>query len=325
MSSPLKIYFDLSHQEKWHQVEWKKLFSTENVSAQSEVVPVECKKQADCILRTVGRWNFNMGPEIAKAPKEDRPVVVWDSGDFPAGLEPGFYCSLPRPLHEPRRHRSFCYPIVYNECVEPFDQRYAENLFCFAGGITSGLRGRLVSWMKGTEISDPVGLRVQNGPWQQMFDRSGLAVKKEYADMIQRSRFVLCPRGNGVGSIRLFEVLKAGRVPVILSDDYVLPEGINWSSCAIRIREKDFTQIPAVLATYADQWAAMALRAAEVSVRYFEGPGLLENLGRNLKTILQNDPGQTVRHRLAVEAYALRLKGRRLVGRYYGKLRKIRG
>lgn len=320
MGSPLKIYFDLGQQEKWHQVEWRKIFSTEIVAGQSEVVPVENKKQSDCVLRTAGQWTFSTGAQAAIEPKEERPVVVWDSGDFPTGMDPGLYCSLPRPLHEPQRHRSFCYPIVYNECVEPFDPKYAENLFCFAGGITSGLRERLVNWIKETKFSYLVGLRVQTGPWQQMFDRSGLAVKKEYAEMIRRSRFVLCPRGNGVGSIRLFEVLKAGRVPVILSDDYVFPAGIDWNSCTIRIKERNFRNIPLILREHLEQWPGMSNSAAEISKKYFEGSGLLENLGKNIKEIITNKTEQTFTHKVRVKSYLLNIKTRQVLGKNVKKI-----
>lgn len=323
MSRPLKIFFDLKHQERWHQEEWKKIFSEEIIANQTEVLPVAEKNQADCILQTRSRQNLITAWKITSASAETIPVVVWDSDDHPSGIDPGLYCSLPRPLHEPSRHGSFCYPIVYNECVEPFDQKNAEYLFCFAGGVTSGLRGRLVSWIKETKFDEAVGLKVQNGPWQQMFDRSGLAVKKEYADIIKRSRFVLCPRGNGVGSIRFFEVLKAGRVPVVLSDDYVLPDGIDWESCTIRIKEKNFQQIPKILASYIDRWPAMALQAEKISKEKFEGSALLANLGKKIKEILHKKAGQSLGHKISVQKYAIQMQARRLVGRYASKLRQI--
>jgi hypothetical protein len=317
---PLKIYFDLSQQEKWHQEEWKKIFSPENVNGQKEVLPVSKKSQADCILKTRSRESVHSEGEIIEDPAEAKPVVVWDSEDFPLGTDPGLYCSLPRPLYEPRRHASFCYPIVYNECVQHFSQKYANFLFCFAGGITSGLRNRLVQWLNSTKFEDQIVSRVKNGPWEQMFDRSGLQTKKEYAEILQQSKFVLCPRGNGVGSIRFFEVLKAGRVPVILSDDYVLPKGIDWNTCTIRIKEQKFRNIPLILRDHLDQWPGMSSRAAEVSKKYFEGSGLLANLGKNIKEIMQNKTEQSILHKIRVKSYLWNVKTRQKIGKNAKKI-----
>ena len=310
MRSPLKVFFDLSHQEKWHQVEWRKIFSPENSQGQEEIVPVDSPKDANCILKTKSRWQLNEKTWHNEGvfDPEGPPVLVWDSGDFPAGVDSGLYCSLPRPLFEPSRHRAFCYPIIYNECIEPFDQNEAESLFCFAGGITTGFRGRIVSWMKNTKFKQPAGLLVQGGPWQQMFDRSGLPTKKQYAEIIKKTRFILCPRGNGVGSIRLFEVIKSGRVPVVLSDNYVFPAGVDWASCSLVIAEKDYKKIPSILEQENYRWSEMANAAQKISAQHFEGPGLLQNLGKNLKYLLKKPKPQSLGHKLKIRGYKLRLK-----------------
>ncbi|MBA2269339.1 MAG: exostosin family protein [Chthoniobacterales bacterium] len=53
---------------------------------------------------------------------------------------------------------------------------------------------------------------------------------RRYADITKASKFVLCPRGLSVSSIRLFETMKMGRVPVILSDGWVEPPGPAWAN-----------------------------------------------------------------------------------------------
>ncbi len=68
--------------------------------------------------------------------------------------------------------------------------------------------------------------------------------KKEYQDALARSRFSLCPRGTGAGTIRFWESLQAGAIPVLISDDVCLPEGeIDWDKCIIRIAEEDVDTI----------------------------------------------------------------------------------
>ena len=164
---------------------------------------------------------------------------VWDASDFPTGISRGLHCSLKRALYDPSRHRSFVYPIVYNEVVDYFDKDDARYDWGFFGGITSPLRRRIVDVLAPLAVKTNGLIEVRSGPWNRMFDRSGISEKVEYAEALRLSRFFVCPRGNGVGSIRLFETMKAGRVPIIISNSYVLPAGVDWSSCSVQVAEKD--------------------------------------------------------------------------------------
>jgi len=69
----------------------------------------------------------------------------------------------------------------------------------------------------------------------------------DYGSVLARSKFVICPRGYATSSWRLFETMKAGRVPVIVSDQWVPPEGPAWESFSIRVGESDVAQIPGIL------------------------------------------------------------------------------
>ena len=49
---------------------------------------------------------------------------------------------------------------------------------------------------------------------------------------------MICPRGWGSSSIRLFEVMEMGRVPVIISDAWV-NEAPKWADFSVRVSEAD--------------------------------------------------------------------------------------
>jgi len=59
--------------------------------------------------------------------------------------------------------------------------------------------------------------------------------KSQYAEHLARMTYVVCPRGIENFSIRVYEALKFGRVPVIIDTDMVLPEEIDWAHVSLRV------------------------------------------------------------------------------------------
>lgn len=278
----MKIYFDLSQQERWHRSEWESRLALA-AAAQSQVALASSRSEADFVISPEApQLNSGLSAIFGKVPDDE---IVWDSGDHPAGRHPGFYSSLRRELFNPAIHRSFCFPITFNEQIRQFDTGDATNLYSFIGGITSPLRSRLVRHLSTHPMRSRGVIKVQGGQWLSMFDRAGLATKLEFAESLRRARFILCPRGNGVGVMRLFEAMEGGRVPVIISDGYVLPEGVEWEKCSVIIKERELDQIPDMLAKKEPEWETMALRARQSWEDHFSPASLLTEMAVHLGPI----------------------------------------
>lgn len=71
--------------------------------------------------------------------------------------------------------------------------------------------------------------------------------RQEYLKSLKDSAFILCPRGTGPSSLRIWEALVSARIPVILADDLLLPEGIDWESCSLKITEDAVETLPSQL------------------------------------------------------------------------------
>lgn len=69
----------------------------------------------------------------------------------------------------------------------------------------------------------------------------------EYNKLLLDSVFSLCPSGSGPNSIRLWESLATGTIPVVLSDKLELPEHPLWPKAIIRTLEKDVGDIDYIL------------------------------------------------------------------------------
>ena len=247
---------------------------------------------ADVIIHTSGQ---QLGISSVKSllrplSNEDIRHFVWDWLDRPTGRMSGFYCSLEKSLFRHDRHRTVHYPIPFNELVEEFPQEDVIYNFGFVGGATAGLRGRLFHKLKPTENRDNAVIRIQGIDFSRVFDRKYTNTKHDYSEFLRKTRFILCPRGYGLGSDRLFELMKAGRVPVIISDRYTLPSGIDWNSCSIRIEENKIDKIPKILELQLQNWSQMARNARLIWHKHFSNEHFFKYMTNNIEEILGTLP-----------------------------------
>jgi hypothetical protein len=118
-------------------------------------------------------------------------------------------------------------------------------LFSFQGGSTSLLRKRMFNLKFGR--SDVLIENTSTYYHWDLWQPGRQERQQRYAQTIAESHFVLCPRGAGAGSIRLFEVMQAGVAPVLISGNYSLPAHVPWNTFLIRIAERDISRLPALL------------------------------------------------------------------------------
>ncbi|WP_424521960.1 exostosin domain-containing protein [Rubrivirga sp.] len=280
------IYFDLSAETIHQANEWRSLLDDISGGAGTARI-VSHAHEADIVVRTKAT-PYVEGIAALRTPagryerKASPRHVIWDDNDHPTGLQPGLYCSLPQRLHDSARHRTGPYPITYNEQVEAYDLGDARHLATFHGGLTHRVRRQVVG---GLSQADRASVIVQGGEWNRMFTRSGTASKLSYAESLRRTKFFVCPRGRGTGSIRLFETMKAARVPVIISDSYVLPVGIDWSTCAVIIPERYSQDIAGMLAEVEDQWTNMALAARDAWEAHYSSNTLLDTVAESFRAV----------------------------------------
>lgn len=70
----------------------------------------------------------------------------------------------------------------------------------------------------------------------------------EYLEIMNCSLFSLCPRGTGPNTIRLWEAVECGSIPVIISDDQRLPGHPSlWRDAVVFVSESSIESIPTIL------------------------------------------------------------------------------
>jgi hypothetical protein len=70
---------------------------------------------------------------------------------------------------------------------------------------------------------------------------------RKYNKVLLNSRYSLCPSGSGPNSIRLWESLACGAIPVLLADTLELPSHELWDRAIVRVRESDVGRVPEIL------------------------------------------------------------------------------
>ena len=74
-------------------------------------------------------------------------------------------------------------------------------------------------------------------------------MERNYSGLMQMSKFILCPRGFGTNSIRFFEAMAFGRLPVLIADSTKLPleNKIRYNDFIVRVKEDELESLPDVL------------------------------------------------------------------------------
>lgn len=218
---------------------------------------VESPDEADLIvlLGSFARQRERLfGNELYRRFRAKCTVYTDDDSFLP--LLPGVYCSAQNSLSaRVGRVSSYCYVVDAGADANRFTAAPQPDaaktlLFSFQGGSTSILRKRLFNQPFGRD-----DVLIENTSSYLHWDASQPdreARQQRFAETMYGSHFALCPRGAGAGSIRFFEAMRMGVAPVLISDRYALPPGVDWDSFLVRVPERDIARLPALLEPLAD-------------------------------------------------------------------------
>ena len=198
---------------------------------------------------------------------------LFASADKVVPFLPGVYASIERRWYSQAWTRSGHYLGVKEEPGWSYDpDPVPTRLFSFVGSACAHrIRARVM------ELRHPDAFLVDTDAEQGLRHGARPQVaepgfRERYLRSIVDSAFVLCPRGGGTSTFRLFETMMLGRVPVILSDQWVPPDGPDWDVFSLRVRESDVRRIPTLLEAKAADASSMGRAARAAWVDWFSEP-----------------------------------------------------
>jgi len=219
-------------------------------------------------------------------------IYIFSESDWPFAFIPGLYCSLTRALPWAR---SWAFLLDDEEPSEG-ESRDHPYLFSFIGRLSTHPLREKIRRLDGV---DRPCLDVSEGP-KRFKDWD---YKRTASRVLSESRFVLCPRGIGSSTIRVFETMRAGRVPVIISDAWIEPPVGDWSSFSLRVPERDVEHIPEICARHLHLATSMGELARRTFAQFFSPATFLDSA---LDVIRLVAPHPTLRFSTVAQAFSAR-------------------
>ncbi|MEO6731801.1 MAG: exostosin family protein [Ferruginibacter sp.] len=214
--------------------------------------------------------------------------VLYHDADLSVTALPTLSPSIESWQFNPRHKRPFHYiarftenktidaaPVIYNT-----DHKY---LYSFIGARNHPLRNEILSMNHPADsfIKDTFGINA----WD-LNEADKVKFEQDFIDVINESSFVLCPRGIGPCSYRLFETMQLGRVPVIISDEWVPIPNIDWDRFTITVPESKIALIPQILNERKNEALEMGRLARKYWEECFSPEVSLQHMAKAAKELL---------------------------------------
>ena len=193
---------------------------------------------------------------------------MYSQGDAGVPVLPGLYVNLTRKrrisgLMGGHGYFEYLAETGGNPYCKGYRQSEGSHLFCFSGRNSHPVREQILKTF--SDFPDAIIQDTSTAYDHWSSSRPDL-MQSNYVENIRKALFSICPRGKGANCIRLFESMRLGIAPVLISDDLVLPDGPDWDGFLLRVPESRVAEIPSIL----EQSRARAGEMGELARQAYE-------------------------------------------------------
>jgi hypothetical protein len=118
--------------------------------------------------------------------------------------------------------------------------------------------------------------------------------RQEFVESIFNSDYALCARGAGNYSFRFYEALSAGRIPLFINTDCVLPldDIIDWKKYCVWVEEDEIERIDQLLLDFHhglsnDDFINMQIKIRNLWIEWIEDEAYLGKFHLHLQRYIQ--------------------------------------
>ena len=211
----------------------------------------------------------------------NKPIITWVSGYYKYKVMDGNFIILQHSLHKSKRkNNEYAYPAIIRDPFDYLNfygvsivSSFKKPRISFCGAANWTLLDKCESLLKDfffriknkafrpyLDLRFPVSGMSLRGKLLKSFNQNKnfdthIIIRKrrdsilsnkekykfEYWNNILLAPFTICVRGNGNFSVRFYETLALGRIPILIDTDCVLPfdNEINWHKHCIIVKNKN--------------------------------------------------------------------------------------
>ena len=169
-------------------------------------------------------------------------------------------------------------PLICSPLNVEYTEQDRSVLVSFVGSNTHNIRVKIAN---NFSQKDDCFIYIKN--WSPAVPQNDFYL---FLDTAVKSKYMLCPRGYGLNSFRLYECFQLGCVPVIISDQFYLPwtDELNWDDFAVLIHENEIDTAYKKLKSIPDEkYKKMKQIGKEIYKQYFSMDGMYQNILKRLK------------------------------------------
>ncbi|WP_114751290.1 glycosyltransferase family 47 protein [Pleomorphovibrio marinus] len=221
---------------------------------------------------------------LAKSYTTAKPILLFIVADYEGKLKvPARFILMRTSLNRSTQHpKEIPFPYIWDNYKHPFEPVEKRGLpavgFC---GLASKPRRRIIKYFQESEAVQADFICREKFWGGKPHDENFI---REFDENVARNMYILAPRGKGNFSMRFYQSLSAGRIPVLTDTDTVLPfaEKIPWKEIII-FEKNEKRCLESVLETFhSGRHIALQRECREIYDRYFSELNYFYELGKVL-------------------------------------------
>jgi hypothetical protein len=217
------------------------------------------KEQVDYVDSSIDNCNYIVGSGLPFGTVNKKQVqeVLNKYGTYPKKVILFFVSDFQEKLNIPnnivffrtsmlkskRKENEFVLPYIWEEIKDTASEllpKLNQPIIGFCGNIKHNIGKRFTTIKKFKRDSRFISnFILRQGFWGGK--PNDVDYKNEYIDNIKQSHFSICNRGRGNFTIRLYQVLSLGRIPVLIDSDMMFPfeNEIDWNQISVRSKSQN--------------------------------------------------------------------------------------
>lgn len=183
------------------------------------------------------------------------------------------------------QENEFSFPAFTGDFFEKSNSFNISKRLGFCGGITHQIRYDVLNLIFNSDLDKDIIIR--KGFWAPELSKDD--AREQFINNMINNTFIICMRGAGNFSYRLYETMMMGRIPIIIDSNQVFPfeKKIDYSEFSFRIDHSNVFNIVSILKEFIrtlsdDKIKEMQTKSRQIWEDYMSPEGWIKNFNKEI-------------------------------------------